>query len=338
MTNYDDEQLGQIMREGLIAHADRIDGPLGRLAPVASRPPSRRGRWLAVAAAAVVATGGTLTWQALRSDDGVVPVASGSDVPIDWRAESYGGVQVMVPPSWVEAFGPMSDSLPGGEPLWCADGSSQPYVGRPVYGSDVCMGFDNEHQPTPTVDSVWFDAPFTSGTRQVGDFTQVTVEVGGLPVTVTTHDPDLAAQVIGSVAAVDVDANGCRTHIDGPPSPVLQSSSVSFPICLYDVGSDTTKLIWSDNPGEAGWFAYADAVEAARGGDELAACKRAPEGQWVTVGPDVVDFACGKILSADGDAHLTRATVEPWASDGTRSYVVGPVGGDWSGLFRGMLG
>jgi len=44
------------------------------------------------------------------------------------------------------------------------------------------------------------------------------------------------------------------------------------------------------------------------------------------------------MLSTAGDAPLTRATVVPWASDGTRAYVSGPVSGDWWGLFRGALG
>ena len=46
-----------------------------------------------------------------------------------------------------------------------------------------------------------------------------------------------------------------------------------------------------------------------------------------------------RLADRRGDhAELTRATVEPWASDGTRAYVSGPVSGDWSGLFRWMLG
>ena len=93
---------------------------------------------------------------------------------------------------------------------------------------------------------------------------------------------------------------------------------------------------------------YIDAVDQARGGDSggLAGCRRTPEGQWVALGVagadetrwDVVDFACQKILSTDGDAPLTRGDVEPWTSDGVRAYVSGPSSGDWWGLFRGMLG
>ena len=335
MSEYDDEQLGQIMREGLTARADRIDGRLGALSPQRS---SRRGRWLAVAAAAVLATGGTITWQALSGSDGSPgPFAADGPVPGNWRAESYGGVQVFVPPSWIEGYGPMSDSSLGGAPLWCSDGAQGAYVGRPVFGSDMCIGFDNEAQPTPTYDSVWFDAPFTPGTRHVGDFTQVTAEVGGLPVTVTTQDPALGAQILGSLEAVDVDANGCRTHLAGPPSAEVATGATALPVCLYDVAPDLdTTLIWSGRVSDPA--AYTKAVEAARGGDELAACKRSAEGQWVSVGPDVVDFSCQKILSADGDSHLIRATVEPWASDGTRAYVTGPIDGNWGGLFHGMMG
>jgi hypothetical protein len=156
-------------------------------------------------------------------------------------------------------------------------------------------------------------------------------------ITVSTRDPALGEQILATAEAVDVDANGCRTHIDGPPAAEVSSGAATLPVCLYDVAPDLdTTLVWSGVVSDAS--AYTRAVDAARGGDELATCKRSAEGEWVTVGPDVVDFSCRKILSADGDAHLTRATVEPWASDGTRAYVGGPIDGNWSGLFRGMLG
>jgi hypothetical protein len=231
----------------------------------------------------------------------------------------------------------MSDPSVGGGPLWCSDSAQGAYVGRPVFGSDMCIGFDGEHQAAPTVDSVWFGAPVPEGTRRLGDFTQITRAVGDSSVTVTTHDPALGAQIIGSLEAVDVDANGCRTHIDGPPSAEVATGETKLPVCLYEVAPDlSTRLIWSGVVSDPA--AYTQAVDAARGGGELAASKRSAEGEWVSVGPDVVDFSCQKILSADGDSHLTRATVEPWASDGTRAYVGGPIDGNWSGLFRGMLG
>jgi len=340
MSRYDDEQLGEIMREGLHAHADRVDGRLGPLPP---RSASRRGRWLAVAAAAVLATGGTLTWRALRSDDGVAPIATApQEPPPDWRAESYGGVQVVVPPSWIVAYGPMSHEYQDylEDASWCADGSTQAYVGRPVSGSDICTGFDAENQDQPTVDSVWFGAPVPAGTRSLGAFTQVTREVGDSTVTVTTRDPALGEQILATASAVDVDANGCATHITGPPAATAATGAAILPVCVYRVYSDlSATLIWSSQVSDPGAVAaYHDAVAVARGGDELAACKRSPDGEWVTVGSDVVDFACGKILSADGDAHLTRDSVQFWASDGTRAYIGGPASGDWSGLFLGMLG
>jgi hypothetical protein len=355
MSEYDDDQLGQIMREGLSARADRIEGRLGAILP---RRPSRRGRWLAVAAAAaLVAAGVPLAWQALSDDDTRrTPSVLDLVVPADWRAESYGGVQVRVPPSWAEAYGPMpSDDSLGDGPLWCADGSDRPYVGRPVFGSDVCMVFDPEQQ-APTVDSVWFGAPLPGGTRDVGAFTRVTREIGGSSITVTTRDPALGEQILSTASAVDVDANGCRTHLDGPPAAdaVAGAASVPFGICLYDVAPDlSTTLVWSGAADAAAGASYVRAVDDARAaGGEVAGCRRAPAGQWVALGVagpldesggpavrwDVVDFACKKLLSTDGDAPLIRADVRPWSSDGVRAYVTGPVSGDWSGLFRGMLG
>ena len=340
MSEYDDEQLGQIMREGLAARADRIDGRLGALTPPRS---SRRGRWLAVAAAVVLATVGTLTWQALSGGDGSPgPFAADGPVPADWRAESYGGVQVFVPPDWAEGYGPMPALDGSTEPLWCTDGAQVAIVGRPVFGSDVCEGFDPDNTAgEPVADSMWFGAPVAEGTVELGGgYTRVTRDVAGVTITVATKDPALGAQILATAEAVDVDGNGCFTHLDGPPSPIVSSAEATLPVCLYDVAADlTTTLIWSSRVSDPGAVAaYYEQVAAARGGDELAACKRSPEGQWVTVGGDVVDFACGKIISDEGDAHLTRATVEPWASDGTRAYVTGPFEGNWGGLFHGMMG
>ena len=248
-------------------------------------------------------------------------------------------MQVFVPPTWIEGYGPILGANGITDALWCADGAQGPTVGRPVYGSDVCEGFDpDDTAGEPVADSVWFGAPVPEGVVGLGGgYTRTTRVVAGVAVTVETRNPELGQQILATAEAVDVDANGCRTHLDGPPAAEVATGGATLPVCLYDVAADlSTTLIWSGVVSDP--TAYTQAVDAARRGDELAACKRSPEGQWVTVGPDVVDFSCQKILSAAGDAHLTRATVEPWASDGTRAYVVGPIDGNWSGLFRGMLG
>lgn len=352
---YDDTTLERLMREGLHARADQLDLSVPEVGR--GRRPSPWGRptvWLAGAAAAAVAIGTPFAWQALTNDSTPAPpVLTAPQVPSDWRAESYGGIQVKVPPTWALGAGPMAEDFPDQSAVWCADLPAGPYVGRPVFASDVCMGFDPDRQDPPRDDSVWFDAPVPVGVRTVGDHTQVTRELGGVTVTVTTRDPALGEQILASAEALDVDANGCQTHLEGLPFADTTAAAASVPlaVCLYDVAPDlSTTLIWSGNAGADAAAAYADAVTAARGtGDEVAACKRAPEGEWVALGMasgdglrwDVVDFACGKIISPGGDVRLSRATVEPWASDGTRAYVVGPHGvdgADWSGLFRGMLG
>lgn len=350
---HDDTTLERLMREGLHARADQLDlsvPEVGRGRRAWGRPTV----WLAGAAAAAVAIGTPFAWQAVsdQSDpNGGAPRAL--PMPQAGRAESYGGIQVVVPVDWAVGAGPMTEDFPDQSAVWCADLPAGPYVGRPVFASDVCMGFDPDRQEPPRDDSVWFDAPVPVGVRTVGDHTQVTRELAGVTITVTTRDPALGEQILASAEALDVDANACRTHLDGPPFADTMAAAASVPlaVCVYDVAPDlSTTLIWSGNAGEDAAAAYADAVAAARGtGDEVAACKRAPEGQWVALGRhtrdglqwDVVDFACGKIISPGGDVRLSRATVEPWASDGTRAYVVGPHGvdgADWSGLFRGMLG
>jgi len=354
MSRYDDERLGEIMREGLHAHADRIDAAT----PVVGRPRRRPGAavWIgAAAAAAVVAAGVPLAVGALSDPDGT-QVADAPAVPDDWTFESYGGVQVRVPSGWAPGAGPMPDQFRDHDAsgIWCADSyASIPYVGRPTYGSDVCMGFDPDQQEPPSADSVWFGAPVPDGTRPVGDYTQVTTTVEGVTVTATTLNPAVGRQILSTAEAIDTDAHGCQTHLDGPPSvqapAVADTAAVtSLSVCLYDVAPDLeTTLVWSDLV-EVESAAYTQSMSDARGGDELAACKRAAEGEWVALGWnavdssdarwDVVDFACGKILSAEGDVHLTRESVEFWAGDATRAYIGGPGSGDWSGLFRGMLG
>ena len=132
MTEYDEQELAQIMRDGLAERAGRIDGRLG---PVL-KAPRRRGRWLAAAAAAVLVAGGVpVAWQELKDEGSTGQVATNPSVPSDWRAESYGGIQVVVPPTWAPGYGPMpAYTYEGGvdDPMWCTDGADQPYVGRPV--------------------------------------------------------------------------------------------------------------------------------------------------------------------------------------------------------------
>jgi len=354
MSRYDDEQLGEIMREGLHARADRLEAATPDVGRPRRRP--RAAVWLgAAAAAAVVAVGVPLAVGALNDSDGP-QVADAPAVPDDWTFESYGGVQVRVPPGWALGSGPRPEEFRDHDAsgIWCADYyASIPYVGRPTYGSDLCIGFDPDHQEPPAADSVWFGAPVPDGTRQVGDYTQVTTTVAGLTVTATTLNPALGEQILSTAEAVEIDAHGCQTQLDEPPSPQVpavaaSSGATTLSVCLYDVAPDlNATLVWSDLV-DVDTAAYSQALDAARGGDELALCKRAPEGEWVALGWnavdssdarwDVVDFACGKILTADGAAHLTRDSVQFWASDGTRAYIAGPGSGDWSGLFRGMLG
>ena len=357
MSRFSEQELEEIMRTGLQARADRLEAGVPDVGRLQRRP--RRAVWLAsAAAAAVVAVGVPVVVGALNdnSRDSGPQVADVPAIPDSWVFESYGGVQVRVPTSWQAGYGPMPDDFGDrqGSGLWCADTMpDEPYVGRPVYGSDLCMGFEPGQQ-SPTAESVWFGAPLPDGSRSVGDYTQVTRGVGSTTLTVTTHDPVLGAQILSTAEAVDVDANGCRTGIEGPPPPegaaaVTEPSSLA--VCFYLVEQDlSTTLVWSGSVTDpAAVDSYVTALEQARAdaGDEVAACRRAPDGEWISLGLtgsrgtrwDVVDFACQKVLSPAGDALLTRSDVEPWSLDGVRAYVGGPYDGQgFQGLFRGMLG
>jgi len=357
MSRLSEQELEEIMRSGLQARADRLEAGVPDVGRLRRRP--RRAVWLASAAAAAAVAVGVPVVVGTLNDNGHgngLQVADVPAIPDAWRFESYGGVQVRVPPSWQPGYGPMPEDYADyeGSGVWCADyEAGKPYVGRPVYGSDICMGFEPDQQ-SPTADSVWFGAPVPVGTREVGDYTQVTRGVGSTTVTVTTHDPVLGAQILSTAEAIAVDANGCRTGIEGPPSPegpaaVTEPSSLAA--CFYMVEQDlSTTLIWSGlvtDPTAVNGYVTALEQARANAGDEIAACKRAPDGEWISLGLsgsggtrwDVVDFACQKVLSPAGDALLTRADVEPWSLDGVRAYVAGPVDGQqFQGLFRGFLG
>jgi len=357
MSRLSEQELEEIMRSGLQARADRLEAGVPDVGRLRRRP--RRAVWLASAAAAAVVTVGVpVVVGALNDDsrDSGPQVADVPAIPDSWVFESYAGVQLRVPPSWQAGYGPMPDDFGDrqGSGVWCADyEAGEPYVGLPVYGSDMCTGFEPDQQ-SPTADSVWFGAPLSEGNRQVGNYTQVTRDVGATSVTVTTRNPVLGQQILSTAEAVDVDANGCRTGIEGPPSPegaaaVTEPSSLA--VCFYMVEQDlSTTLIWSGlvtDPAAVDSFVTALDLARADAGDEIAACKRAPDGEWISLGLtgsggtrwDVVDLACQKVLSPSGDALLTRADVEPWSLDGVRAYVAGPVDGQrFQGLFRGFLG
>jgi len=360
---YDERELEEVMRSGLAERAEQAPERLTE--PFVGRRGRRTRNWLVGGTAAAVAA--TVIGVSLLSGTtggpgpGTGDRTSASDpvagVPDDWRAESYGGVQVWMPPSWETGAAPFEASWEGGAVLDCRDQPDGPYAGRPVMQSDMCTTFDPDRQQTPADDFVWVGSVLEPGTVDLGGgYVEETVVVGGVHVTVTTKDADLRSRILGSVEAVTIDANGCRTGIstplkpEGPPEIVATSLSV----CLYQTDSDGhTVLVWSDRRGAADAAAYTEAAFEQSATYDAGPCeRRAPDGEWLEIGAngatetrwDVVNFDCLWGETPDFQYPLNKRTVDPWASPGVKEYVVGP--SDYEGMttvgldgyFRGIMG
>ena len=113
-----------------------------------------------------------------------------------WRTEWFRTVAVDVPAGWGWSQGPPGR---GGRLYRCFEGrDDRAYVGRPVMASDLCIAADPEEPPEHA--SLWFDAPLDPGTEDLGGgWVRETVVVDGVGLTVTSDDPDLRAEVLGSV-------------------------------------------------------------------------------------------------------------------------------------------
>ena len=120
--------------------------------------------------------------------------------PAGWRTEWFRTLAVDVPDDWGWSQGPLRS---GGLLVRCSGGGDDAaYVGRPVPASDLCVLL--EHEESPEHPSLWFDAPLEPGAEDLGDgWVRETVVVDGVAVTVTSDDPALRAQVLGSARQQD---------------------------------------------------------------------------------------------------------------------------------------
>ncbi len=191
-----------------------------------------------VAAAAAVPLGLGLV-EVGGEDPGVAtgPDPVVSQVPADWRFESYHNVEFAVPPTW--GYG----SLDG----WCAAGPSlagrQPVVERPgavvatiacpssAYGVRVAGSAPTDPPPGAIV---------------------LDTTVGGTTVTVVAQDAEVAQTVIGSVRAIaGKDSYGCAATKQVPALGEMTGSSTidrkdPVTLCRYDLGLDGPNLSSSE--------------------------------------------------------------------------------------------
>ena len=122
----------------------------------------------------------------------------GASVPEGWRTEVWHDASVRVPADWGWGAAPVRI---GNDVVTCGDGPAggSAYVGRPIMLSDVCMSHPLDG-PQPTAPSVWLGAALDPGTEDLGGgWVRETVAQGGTTVTVTSDDPALREQVLGSV-------------------------------------------------------------------------------------------------------------------------------------------
>jgi DNA-directed RNA polymerase specialized sigma24 family protein len=357
------EQADRLLRETLVAHSALAAGQVTRRTAQAAAPepgPRPRGVWLAsVAVLAVVAVAAGVTHES-RSQNGIMRYA-GVSIPSGWRFESYGGVQLRVPPAWGWGGAPIRGTFNNGRLGSC--GTSQafarpgsisgyipattPFVGRPAVLSNVCMSWGSDGV-MPGADAVWFDSPLPIGEQQVGTRTAETRYAWNQHVTVFSADPTLRREVLASVQRVDVDANGCPTRAVQAPSagaPGLTPASLS--VCVYSQDTGTAVLLWSATRGAPVAKAYTAAFAAARG---PGTCAGTPQGEWVALGVqdqaggrarwDVLDLRCSRLVGHGTSAALTVADIGPWAGEGTTAYVGAPQAADprVAAYFRAPLG
>ena len=248
-------------------------------------------------------------------------------------------VQLEVPAAWKVGYGPMSG---GDEVLLCGVGrreeSRKPYVGRPGYGSDLCLMQDPD-EVTLTGEGLWFGSPLPEGEILAkSGLEQTTVAVGESHVTVATYDEAIRRRVLDSIERVDEDAHGCparpipdRTHpIEG------YGDALSLAVCVYERDRGSWERFWTTSLPAARADRLVDAVEGADPGQPCTG----EAGQLVLLRvstddpmgdePLLRDFAarpsgCASLqqwgLQGQRWLRLDPEMVRPWAVDGVSSYV-----------------
>ncbi|HET7735141.1 MAG TPA: hypothetical protein VFK52_04165 [Nocardioidaceae bacterium] len=357
------DELEQLFRESFARHADEVDVSIA--VPVKKGP-----SWiipiLAAAAAVTVVASGVMMLGDEDPESGEPQPAV--VVPADWRVEQWRGVQVSVPRDWGWGGAPIDDLITSGRGtpgslLDCGtaafvdasgdkllNGNKElPYVGRPLYMTDMCMSYEPDQPPKPTAPYVWLGAPIDEGTIDLGDgWTQETTKVAGESVTVATNDEALRRQILAS--AEPNDDTRCATSTDGvwPQSEGrLGSEPTRMDVCAYvqeqEVNS-SRQLVYSTTIDAEATREFLDAVAATPDHQ----CIDSYNTEWVALRVhgeagetqvfmvslrDCIGIDDGKKLR-----DLTPDNVRPWAVDGIPAYLTGPSGPRLSPYFRGMLG
>lgn len=368
---WDDRSLERLMKQGLERRAREVDVDVP--AAARAREAAGRSRWRTAAAAGLAAAcvagvaGGVVLLRDEDSPSGSIsgdPTTDGPTPPAtgEWRTEYWHDVQVDVPPDWGWGGAPF-------EPTWedrangllaCAAGpflapgssdpdwQTTPYVGRPLFLTDVCMSYRDDQWPEPTAPYVWLGSPIEPGIREFDNgYVQETRGVNGSTVTVATAEPVLRARILDSVRAAETGQMSCEPELGAPPEEFVSVEGVVEPtamtVCVYgrDRDGDPVRLRYGQplEPEAAERLLGADWGREKVPGPEHQSCLN-PEHEWVVLkirGHDavslpeddyvarfVVHFGDCAALHANGDWPLTEALVSPWAVGGVPAVVSGP--------------
>jgi len=379
----DDRELERMLKEGLEQRAATVDESAAGDIVTSARAGSARRSWrnTAVIGLAAASVAGVAVATLVLDDD---DIRSGgrdaigdptSGVPVtSWRTEYWHDIQVDVPADWGWGGAPLPDSAsredggegrlldcgasafvgPNGERFLNSD-PSVPYVGRPVYMTDVCSvvgSSDGMPDAPPSAPYVWLGVRIEPGTVDVGNgYTQETIEVNGSTVTVATKDAQLREQILATAQGGET----CLSEYDQAPTlQVVPREGIPEPtgmtVCAYGQQFDggPAELTYVTHVGAAAARHFQEAVSRTPAVD----CASRKAHEWVLL---TVEGAGGlrqehlvqmgecsgiQLLPGEDLTELTEETVAPWAVDGIPAYVTGPYGGKGltGGFFKGMLG
>jgi hypothetical protein len=265
--------------------------------------------------------------------------------PADWRTEVWRDVQIEVPADWALGYAPMPQGdgalLCGVGPLEGGGGSSRPYVGRPGYGSDMCLRVGIEDLALAHA-GVWFGSPLPVGEvlAKTG-LHQVTVGAGDSRVTVASKDEQLLRRVLASVELVDEHGNGCplEPHVEGRYPDEGYGEIASFSVCVYERRhpAGAWERLWTGSLPVKNAERLVEAVDTAEPGRP---CPPEEGGQLVLLRITADDPMGDRPLDRDlvvrpggcralqhwgaADEHWARLSAElvrPWAVPGVATYV-----------------
>jgi hypothetical protein len=341
----EDTGLEEAFRAGLEHRAAEVDTSVDVLAPALTAARAQRRRRRVAGGAAGLAAAVLVTAVVVQNTggadgpDGVTVLDDQEPLPTRWRVEAWHGLQVEVPADWAWGSAPLESA---GEMLRCGGPDDpQPYVGRPVMASDVCMMMKHFE---PTQPYVWLGADEEPGTKDVGHgLVQKTVEVQGTTLTVAARSQGLIDHVIDSAAPVST----CRASLDEAPevesmlTEGLRDPS-SARVCAYrrEEGASTWELVYATTLDAAQATTYHSQVydrgrEWAPDFCDTYVAERVlvtivgddPYGNTEVTQDTVVDPQCGEVSGSPGMVSpLSAKGMRAWSQNGAQVSLYGLIG------------